>query len=587
MTRVNFRYVTLCINSYLKILPLTRFAILGLLLNNSSASLAQSDDLDTNMAKDPRGLVESVTVPAFLPPNEYNRQFSEASEKRIFPIGIAPLNQPRDDTNDPRSRITALEIESYSEQLVEFSEQSRRDGNILWGRIEGTKYEQAAHDWIFTKLKEFGIEDVQYDKFPTYESIWFPSANSLEVLGAPGFADGQTFEVEDAITPFPSKNTPAGGVRAELVYVGDGTPAELAGRDLTGKIVMVRGRAESSALFSSVRIAYSRIATGEWGTPAGFIVWWQLPGVKQVAGRVGAPGGGDQLGEVVPWISVNDENGYYLRKLLDRVTPTDPVMVRMVVEGRNHPPAELQTGNVYGILPGKSGKYIMMFTHVDGYFYGLHDNGASDAANLALARYYAALPLEQREHGFIFLFEGGHERTGVGGTRHFASKYTDLMKNNMLLISRMEHLGFTQQLKEGFLTGQTNIGSPVFLTLSNKSPLLLDLFKQAASDYGVSMADNYSTDFATDEIAFYPPFNDFGSPVFAGWLQTGAYYHTTADVDMNGISYTEMEKATRGMAFIFDELGNHTIDDLREGESPIPEDSVYSSLLFKLFLGNN
>jgi len=55
MTRVNFRYVTLCINSYLKILPLTRFAILGLLLHNSSASLAQSDDLDTNMAKDPRG----------------------------------------------------------------------------------------------------------------------------------------------------------------------------------------------------------------------------------------------------------------------------------------------------------------------------------------------------------------------------------------------------------------------------------------------------------------------------------------------------------------------------------------------------
>jgi hypothetical protein len=190
------------------------------------------------MAKDPRGLVKSVTVPAFLPPNEYNRQFSEASEKRIFPIGIAPLNQPRDDTNDPRSRITALEIESYSEQLVEFSEQSRRDGNILWGRIEGTKYEQAAHDWIFTKLKEFGIEDVQYDKFPTYESIWFPSANSLEVLGAPGFADGQTFAVEDAITPFPSKNTPASGVRAELVYAGDGTPAELAGRDLTGKIVM-------------------------------------------------------------------------------------------------------------------------------------------------------------------------------------------------------------------------------------------------------------------------------------------------------------------------------------------------------------
>ena len=74
---------------------------------------------------------------------------------------------------------------------------------------------------------------------------------------------------------------------------------------------------------------------------------------------------------------------------------------------------------------------------------------------------------------------------------------------------------------------------------------------------------------------------------FIGCRYTGAYYHTTADVDMNGMSYTEIEKAARGMAFIFDELGKHTVADLREGESPIPEDSVYSSLLFKLFLGNN
>jgi hypothetical protein len=184
---------------------------------------------------------------------------------------------------------------------------------------------------------------------------------------------------------------------------------------------------------------------------------------------------GGQLGEVVPWISVNNENGHYLRKLLDRVSPTEPVMVHMVVEVKNHPTAELQTGNVYGIFLGKSGKYI----------------------------------------------------------------------------------------------------------------ILLDLFKQAASDYGVSMADNCSTDFPTEGIAFYPTFNDFGSPVSAGLLLKGTYYHTTADVDMNSISYTEIDKAPRRMAFIFDELVNHTIDDLREGESSIPEDSVYSSLLFKLFFGNN
>ena len=550
-------------------------------------AFAQSDDLDTNMAKSPRALVEAVTIPAFLPPEEYKKQSEQSANTRLFSTGIAPLRQPLADAHDPYSSITAAEIKAYGDKLVGFAEQSRNDGNILWGRIEGTKYEQDAHKWIYSTLKSFGLKDVHYDKFPTYESIWFPSKNSLEVVHGTGITDGKPFAVEGAITPFPSKITPKGGIEAELIYVGDGTAAELVGRDLTGKIVMVRGRAESSALFSSVRIAYSRIATGKWGTPAGFIVWWQIPGVKQVAGRVGAPGGGDQLGEVLPWIGINDENGYYLRKLLDRATPKDPVTVKLIVEGRNHSPAELQTGNVYALLPGKSGKYIMMFTHVDGYFYGLHDNGASVAANMALARHYAAMPLEQREHGFIFLFEGGHERTGVGGTRDFAKKYSDLMRNDILLVTRMEHLGFTQQLKEGFITGPTNVGSPVFLNLSNRSPLLLKLFKEAVSQYGVSLADLYSNDLATDEIAFYPPFNDFGNPIFAGLLQTGAYYHTTADVDMKGVSFVEMEKATRAFASIFDKLGKYTLSDLRKDEVPYLTSNVYASPMFKLYLGNN
>ncbi len=539
-----------------------------------------------SMAADPGGLVKAVTSPAFLTPEAYRAAFAVESKKRTFSLGLKSLPQPLDESGDPRAGISAHQIKDYADTLVSFAEQSRKDGEILWGRIEGTRYEREAQDWIFSNLKKFGLEDVHHDRFPTYEKIWFPSANQLEVTAAPGFDRGHTHVFENAITPFPSKVTPNGGLEREVVYVGDGTAAELLGRDLTDKIVMIRGRAESSALFSSIRVAYSRVATGEYGKAAGVIVWWAVPGVSQVAGRVGAPGGGDEIGEVLPWISIGDDAGYYLRKLLDRAGPKAPVRVRMVVEGQNRPPSELETGNVYAFLPGLSGKYILIHTHVDGYFYGLHDNGASVAAHMALAQFYALKPLEHRPHGFVFLFQGGHERTGVGGTRDFVKKYEEMLREKLLMTTRMEHFGFVQQLSEGPFGGPTNAPTPLFFTSSNRSPALIEIFNAAASKYGVVVADQAITDLPTDEIAFYPPFAKLGDPIFAGWLQTGTYYHSTADVDLQGVSFNELERVTRAYAYVFDQLGSLTLADLRLGEQPRSEDNAYASRLFQLYLGN-
>ena len=561
--------------------------LIGLLAWAASAVAGPAEETPSvRMAANPEQLVDAATGPAFLPPADYREAFEAALQARTFSLDLAPLPQPLDEAGDPRSTITAEEIETYAGRLVAFAEQSRRDGEILWGRIEGTRYERAAHDWIFETLESFGIEHVERDRFPPYEKIWFPTANRLEVTDAPGFAEGHAHVFPDAITPFPSKTTPAEGIEGPLVYVGDGSAAELAGRDLTNKIVMLRGRAESSALFSSVRIAYSRLATGRHGVPAGVIVWWAVPGVSQVAGRVGAPGGGDELGEALPWISLGDDDGYYLRKLLDRASPDDPVRVRMVVRGRNRPPSELETGNVHAFLPGRSGRYILIHTHVDGYFYGLHDNGASVAAHLALARHYASKPAAERPHGFIFLFQGGHERTGVGGTRDFVAKHTRLLREKLLMATRLEHFGFVQQLREGPFRGPTNVASPLFFTISNRSPLLIDLFKQAASAYGVVVADRAMTDLATDEIALYPPFAELGDPIFAGWLQTGAYYHSTADVDLNGIRFGEVERVARAYAYVFDGLAAYSLADLRRGERERPTGNPYASPVFKLFLGN-
>jgi hypothetical protein len=301
---------------------------------------------------------------------------------------------------------------------------------------------------------------------------------------------------------------------------------------------------------------------------------------------VGAPGGGDVIGEAIPWTGIGDDDGLYLRKLLDRATPTLPVVVEMNIQGHIEPPAERMSGNVYGILPGLSGDYIVLPSHVDGYFFGLHDNGSSVSLNLALAKYYAGIPMEQREHGLIFLFQGDHEVPGVGGTLPFIDKHRDLMRDHLLLVLRPEHLGMMRPLDESIYVAGSNVTDPLMLLVTNRSPRLIELFKNAATNYSIPMGDLVYSDPAADEAAFHPPYNELGA-ISAGWITTGKFYHSTADVDLGGINFKQMEKIARAHAYIIDELFKLSRADLDVGAHPVPEKSVYQSDLIKMIMGNN
>ena len=93
-------------------------------------------------------------------------------------------------------------------------------------------------------------------------------------------------------------------------------------------------------------------------------------------------------------------------------------------------------------------------------------------------------------------------------------------------------------------------------------------------------------DLAADEAAFHPPYNDLGA-ISAGWIQTGKFYHSTADVDWGGVDFSQMEKLARAHAFIIDELSRVGKADLHRNGFPVPEKSIYQSDLLKIMLGNN
>ncbi len=563
------------------------FLILMALMVSATLSAA-SDELENKqaLATSPGELVEMLETVSFLTPQEYRQKITDERAAHVFPLGLIQLPQKLDEATDPRRGIKAGDLAAYGEVLKSIAEQSKDDGELLWGRIQGTKYEREAHRWIYQQLQSFGLEDVHYDKFPAQYPQWRPTRSELLVTAAPGFSPGESFNFEHAITAFISAATPLAGIEAEMVYVGDGTPSELRGRDLAGKIVLLRGRTQPSAILNSARTAYSRLAEGSYGMPAGIVVWWDVPGVKQVAGRVGAPGGGDSIGEAIPWTTIGDDDGLYLRKLLDRASDDNPVTVRLNVQGHMESGGQRISGNVYAILPGQSGDYIVIPTHVDGYFYGIHDNGASVALNLALAKHYAGIELEKRQHGIIFLFQGDHEVPGVGGTLPFIEKYKELMQKHLLLVLRPEHLGMLRPLDEGIFIGSSNVTDPLMLLVTNRSPVLIDIFKRAIYDYAIPTGDIVYIDPAADEAAFHPPFNDLGA-ISSGWIQTGKFYHSTADIDRGGVNYQQMEKLARAHAYIIDQLSVVTKEDLQRGGFPVPEKSIYQSDLIKMMMGNN
>ena len=498
--------------------------VVAVALGTKFAHVADASENKQALAASPETLIEMLAEKSFLRPEEYREVLRVERSAHSDPIGLTQLPQILDPETDPRRDMTAAGIERDARMLVAISRESKESGELLWGRIQGTKYERKALERILERLKSIGFEDVHYDSFPVGFPQWRPTINRLSVVAAPGFRPKEQFEFPEAITAFVSAATPDGGVRAPVLYVGDGTAAELQGRELEDKIVLLRGRTQPSALLNSARTAYSRVVSGAYGIPAGVIVWWDVPGARQVAGRVGAPGGGDSIGEAVPWTSIGNDAGLYLRKLLDRASVAEPVIAELEIAGRMESGTDRISGNVYAVLPGVSGDYIVIPTHVDGYFHGLHDNGSSVALNLALAEHYIGVPPEKRKHGIIFLFEGDHEVPGVGGTLPFVKKHRRLMEEHLLLVLRPEHLGMVRRLDESLYQSDSNVAEPLMLLVTNRSPDLIDLFKRAAANYGIAMGDLVYSDPAADEAAFHLPYNELGA-ISAGWISVGKFSH--------------------------------------------------------------
>src|SRR6516164_9867926 len=130
-------------------------------------------------------------------------------------------------------KIDGLKMKDTLKEVVAISLKGRDDGNKYWGRIAGTKYEAMMHDWVEARFRKYGLQDVHRQPF-TLPPQWFPTDWDYTFT-----AGGKSYAFKSINPALESVATPPGGLDLDVVWVGTGTAADFAGRDVKGKAVLI------------------------------------------------------------------------------------------------------------------------------------------------------------------------------------------------------------------------------------------------------------------------------------------------------------------------------------------------------------
>ncbi len=114
------------------------------------------------------------------------------------------------------------------------------------------------------------------------------------------------------------------------------------------------------------------------------------------------------------------------------------------------------THNIIGTLPGASDEWVIIGSHHDAPWASAVEDGTGIAMVLAQARYWAAVPADERPHQLMFLLTGGHMVHGAG-TAAFIEQHAALLPSVVLEL-HLEHAA-AETVSDGN-GGLTTTGEP-------------------------------------------------------------------------------------------------------------------------------
>jgi hypothetical protein len=425
-------------------------------------------------------------------------------------------------------RIAGAHMKALVDEIVAISRKSRDDGNKYWGRIAGTKYEAMTADLLEAKFRKLGMVDINRPEF-ALPPQWFPTDWDLTASGG-----GKTLTFSSARPALGSAATPPNGLDLEAVWVGLGTAADFAGRDVRGKAAVIHtmlapGQMGQSALFEA---AFKR--ANDAGAAAMVAIWGYY---DNMAAWQGFNGGFASPG-FPPGFFVGFEDGRTLRNLIG----AGPVKLKLRVQTESRP--NLKSVSIYGTLPGTTDESILVMAHMDGWFDAALDNASGLSTMLTLAEHFAQIPKEKRRRNMIFIGTAGHH-VGSPNAIYLRDKRADLLAKTALMIN-CEHVSASQTLNWDTRLRRSTAVWPRRWNV-NGSAKLTDLVLSAYRTFGVGVVGDMDPT-ATGEMGAI-----FRLTPSLQLIRSPENKHTDADIP-EYVPAVGLEAVGRAYAKIIDEV---------------------------------
>ena len=468
-----------------------------------------------------------------------------ADRARKYPVTLHPhditssfIRMPLPPGQEKYGKLDGAHLKTFVNEITAISRKSRDDGELLWGRIAGTKYDDMAEALVESKFKAFGLTDVrrQYFDLPPR---WFPTAWKFSASGG-----GKTLTFKTIQAGRGSKPTPPGGVDLDAVWVGIGSEADLAGRDVKSKLAVILSFPMPSVVAHSAGYNGAMRRAVEKGAAA-VLVNVAIPGNLLTA--VSAPEG-------LTTFSFGTQDAAEFQKLLVQ----GPVKVHLELSTEMR--SGLRDASVWGTLPGTTDEDMIIMAHHDAFYEGALDNASGMAVMIGLAEYFSKIPREQRRRTLKFVTTSGHHE-GSDGTKWMHDNKDTFLAKTALMIN-CEHVSAIQMHWDRFganLRRSDNIAARRWWV--NGSSRLARTVLAAYKMFGVTIYDDMDQT-TTGDMSHI----DRDAPSVQ-LIESALFYHTDQDRP-DYVPEPGLEAVARAYAKIIDEANTMSRAELMPDSAP-------------------
>ncbi len=326
-------------------------------------------------------------------------------------------------------------------------------------------------EYIMNKFREFGLKNVHIEEAKTH--AWKADKWRLTVdrKKIPCFFMANTMRVNE----FGKYGTGRNSLRAEMVYLGDGTEKDFEKTDVKGKIVVCDIRFYPHTFKDFDGMSYftydpNRTVPRDWGHVNPYITKG-FPENYYRAQKNGAAGFVGILVEYfnsnkyytedyslsseyrkfgymkIPGLFVTKSDGETIKKLFGQAgSDVKKPKAEMVLNVTIRPATAY---NVLGYLPGKSKDIMLVHSHHDSVFAGAVEDTSGASIVMALAKYFGSSAGEKRDKTLLFATLDTHF-FGYAANKDFISR----RKNNgekIIIDLCAEHIGLEAKVADSTL----------------------------------------------------------------------------------------------------------------------------------------